>query len=154
MAPILNGTSTVHAFLTRMERQTTHDTRALEGGGGLSRGDDGACAFVRGSNGQRGAEDAGLDHAVRVAVRCHGDFDEEIMGTEGGWVRHGDCVDLIGFVELDDLGFAVSFPFGKMNYMHVNWGSSPGWPSFLLGGLKLPFCGSDTEACEGRKLVS
>lgn len=116
LAPILSGSSAIQALFTWMKGQTTHDARALKRGSRLPRSDDGTSAFVRGSDGQRGTKDAGLDHTVSVAVGSHGDLDEEIMRAEAGWVRHGDSVDLIGFVELDDLALAINSPFSRPRF--------------------------------------
>lgn len=56
-----------------------------------------------GYDGQRGSKDAGLNHAVCVAIRRCGDLDEEIMGAEGGWVGERYGVDLIRFVKFNKL---------------------------------------------------
>lgn len=54
---------------------------------------------MRGGAGERGAHAAGGDHAVGVAERGDGGFEEEVVRAEGGWGRDG--VDFVGLVELE-----------------------------------------------------
>lgn len=90
-----------------MEGEPAHDAGVepvLGGGPGCY---DGAGAFVRGGYGEGGAEGAGLDHGVGVAVGGDGYFDEEVVGTKGGGDGDGDGVDLVGLVEGDHLGILL-----------------------------------------------
>lgn len=60
------------------------------------------------NDGERGPKDAGLDHAVRVAVGSHGDLDQEVMWAEGSRVGDRHSINLIGFVEVHNLTLFVS----------------------------------------------
>ena len=62
-------------------------------------GDHGAGAFVGGCARKWGPHAAGGDHAVSVAERGDGGFEEEVIRAEGGWGGNG--VDLVGGVELE-----------------------------------------------------
>nr|POE63376.1 hypothetical protein CFP56_04279 [Quercus suber] len=94
----------VGAAPARVHGDAAHDAVAGREGRGVdggADGDDGAAALVRGDERQRAAEHAGLHHAVRVAVRGHGDFDQEVGRRELGGHRHGG--EAVRLVELGDL---------------------------------------------------
>ena len=104
-----------------MQRDAAHDPRThveTSLAGLLAQSHDGATAFVRGCLREFGPEGAGRYHAVGVAVAGDGDFDEEVVGAEGG--GDGDGVDCVGGVELDDLDCAHFFGEGG-GHVEVGW---------------------------------
>lgn len=103
MAVFLRSTTdvTIVATAERLAcKDTVTDFEAVHAG---AMGEDCAGAFVACCYGQLDGEDAFEVFEVGVAQCRGGDFDEDFVGAEigGGW--GGDGVDLVWFVEFDDL---------------------------------------------------
>ncbi|KZL75599.1 hypothetical protein CT0861_06998 [Colletotrichum tofieldiae] len=100
------GAGAVKAVAAGVQRQTAHDpVPRFEVTDGTPDADDGAGPLVRGGAGKGGAEDARGNHAVGVAVRRDGDFDEEVVGSKRGWDGDGGTlVEDMHDVEAFDVG--------------------------------------------------